>query len=112
MIRRPPRSTLFPYTTLFRSVSAAPVILRQVAEGDRAGVGRRGAAGVGGVVALPEELLARVLVPVAGAHREVFRLVVPGVELAVAAPDAVAVDEAPLRPPVRLRVVEIGRAHV
>src|SRR2546430_13329780 len=30
MIRRPPRSTLFPYTTLFRSViavSAAPVVL-------------------------------------------------------------------------------------
>src|SRR5687767_15761145 len=25
MIRRPPRSTLFPYTTLFRSVSAAAV---------------------------------------------------------------------------------------
>src|ERR1035438_1306799 len=24
MIRRPPRSTLFPYTTLFRSVAAAP----------------------------------------------------------------------------------------
>src|SRR3712207_9483956 len=24
MIRRPPRSTLFPYTTLFRSVSAPP----------------------------------------------------------------------------------------
>src|SRR3712207_9281884 len=24
MIRRPPRSTLFPYTTLFRSVSTAP----------------------------------------------------------------------------------------
>src|SRR5256885_11624253 len=24
MIRRPPRSTLFPYTTLFRSVSAGP----------------------------------------------------------------------------------------
>src|SRR2546429_2720558 len=24
MIRRPPRSTLFPYTTLFRSISAAP----------------------------------------------------------------------------------------
>src|SRR5258708_11240028 len=24
MIRRPPRSTLFPYTTLFRSVQAAP----------------------------------------------------------------------------------------
>src|SRR3989442_4629547 len=25
MIRRPPRSTLFPYTTLFRSSSSAPV---------------------------------------------------------------------------------------
>src|SRR2546422_3490229 len=25
MIRRPPRSTLFPYTTLFRSCSAAPL---------------------------------------------------------------------------------------
>src|SRR3712207_8739462 len=28
MIRRPPRSTLFPYTTLFRSVYAAPPRLR------------------------------------------------------------------------------------
>src|SRR2546422_5621890 len=28
MIRRPPRSTLFPYTTLFRSLAAAPDILR------------------------------------------------------------------------------------
>src|SRR2546422_1343078 len=26
MIRRPPRSTLFPYTTLFRSVPAAPLV--------------------------------------------------------------------------------------
>src|SRR5258708_15635082 len=26
MIRRPPRSTLFPYTTLFRSLVAAPVV--------------------------------------------------------------------------------------
>src|SRR2546426_2061915 len=34
MIRRPPRSTLFPYTTLFRSVFA-----------DQAGVPRRAAAG-------------------------------------------------------------------
>src|SRR3712207_7203232 len=25
MIRRPPRSTLFPYTTLFRSISGSPV---------------------------------------------------------------------------------------
>src|SRR5256885_6837671 len=28
MIRRPPRSTLFPYTTLFRSVEAEPVTQR------------------------------------------------------------------------------------
>src|SRR5256885_3635971 len=35
MIRRPPRSTLFPYTTLFRSV------LRAAAEGQR-GIGRGG----------------------------------------------------------------------
>src|SRR2546430_4033066 len=30
MIRRPPRSTLFPYTTLFRSRGRAPRILRDV----------------------------------------------------------------------------------
>src|SRR3712207_7570363 len=28
MIRRPPRSTLFPYTTLFRSSGAKPTIVR------------------------------------------------------------------------------------
>src|SRR5258708_10336866 len=28
MIRRPPRSTLFPYTTLFRSLAAGPHALR------------------------------------------------------------------------------------
>src|SRR2546429_7215262 len=29
MIRRPPRSTLFPYTTLFRSVEPAPALLAE-----------------------------------------------------------------------------------
>src|SRR5260370_20448658 len=29
MIRRPPRSTLFPYTTLFRSVDDLPIPLRR-----------------------------------------------------------------------------------
>src|SRR3712207_8208537 len=29
MIRRPPRSTLFPYTTLFRSSEAAPETIRR-----------------------------------------------------------------------------------
>src|SRR2546430_10708284 len=36
MIRRPPRSTLFPYTTLFRSLS--PSTRRQIAEARRAGL--------------------------------------------------------------------------
>src|SRR3712207_6981499 len=62
MIRRPPRSTLFPYTTLFRShprvvqrvaeaaadrphrpVPGAPVRLRDAARGDAARVRRPGA---------------------------------------------------------------------
>src|SRR5258708_32046152 len=33
MIRRPPRSTLFPYTTLFRSVPGAAHLLEARAEG-------------------------------------------------------------------------------
>src|SRR3989454_6363128 len=37
MIRRPPRSTLFPYTTLFRSIvaGAVPVWTRMAEAGDR-----------------------------------------------------------------------------
>src|SRR2546427_4370308 len=30
MIRRPPRSTLFPYTTLFRSLTAVPMASRKI----------------------------------------------------------------------------------
>src|SRR3712207_7609812 len=30
MMRRPPRSTLFPYTTLFRSLSLAPMFSEQI----------------------------------------------------------------------------------
>src|SRR2546427_6851551 len=40
MIRRPPRSTLFPYTTLFRSDGA--VVLGVLAQGDERGAFRRG----------------------------------------------------------------------
>src|SRR2546430_9221909 len=36
MIRRPPRSTLFPYTTLFRSLKAAGVDAVNVPDGPRA----------------------------------------------------------------------------
>src|SRR2546430_5970522 len=35
MIRRPPRSTLFPYTTLFRSLSITPLIVLEAARGAR-----------------------------------------------------------------------------
>src|SRR3712207_8532052 len=35
MIRRPPRSTLFPYTTLFRSADRFPYDRRQIGPGDR-----------------------------------------------------------------------------
>src|SRR2546422_4093284 len=35
MIRRPPRSTLFPYTTLFRSHAAAPCGASRPADRDR-----------------------------------------------------------------------------
>src|SRR2546425_6545159 len=36
MIRRPPRSTLFPYTTLFRSPRHGAVVLRREAHGGTA----------------------------------------------------------------------------
>ena len=35
MIRRPPRSTLFPYTTLFRSISEFRRIVQQVQKGEK-----------------------------------------------------------------------------
>src|SRR3712207_6945126 len=36
MIRRPPRSTLFPYTTLFRSYHISPATVLEAADGYRA----------------------------------------------------------------------------
>src|SRR3712207_9341782 len=39
MIRRPPRSTLFPYTTLFRSLTWTPLTL-QIATGTTIGLNR------------------------------------------------------------------------
>jgi len=38
MIRRPPRSTLFPYTTLFRSVEAQASISSQLVDNLNAGI--------------------------------------------------------------------------
>src|SRR2546422_7918675 len=51
MIRRPPRSTLFPYTTLFRSVGAVQdrrEVLRGVERLHRPPEGREGARAPGG----------------------------------------------------------------
>src|SRR2546422_3406865 len=51
MIRRPPRSTLFPYTTLFRSRSGAGWVMRPLQIGERAVAGqerRRSAAMLAG----------------------------------------------------------------
>src|SRR3712207_8838827 len=41
MIRRPPRSTLFPYTTLFRSAVAANLVPRPLVETQIAFIGAR-----------------------------------------------------------------------
>src|SRR3989441_3189043 len=41
MIRRPPRSTLFPYTTLFRSLALVLVAGERVVGGERDGGGAR-----------------------------------------------------------------------
>src|SRR5256885_10617328 len=44
MIRRPPRSTLFPYTTLFRSVAwgaGAVIRIRRLGDGERSRAGGR-----------------------------------------------------------------------
>src|SRR2546422_3864771 len=47
MIRRPPRSTLFPYTTLFRSPALAPQVVGRVLHEERHDVlPRRGDGGV------------------------------------------------------------------
>src|SRR3712207_6951520 len=53
MIRRPPRSTLFPYTTLFRSLLIAPSVV-QYGVGEDASLGVRflvAAIAVAGIVA-------------------------------------------------------------
>src|SRR5699024_12147768 len=43
--RRPPRSTLFPYTTLFRSLAGGGIVFSLRHVGHRVGCRRRGAAG-------------------------------------------------------------------
>src|SRR3712207_8043473 len=61
MIRRPPRSTLFPYTTLFRSGDAALRARRSDHEADRGGAAR--AAGTSGVGAVQDAEAAEAAAP-------------------------------------------------
>src|SRR3712207_6856411 len=70
MIRRPPRSTLFPYTTLFRSVPAGHLLLVVDGPGHATVV----VVGVGATVGLP----ARIVVP--PDHRCVDRIEEAGEE--------------------------------
>src|SRR3712207_7407200 len=57
MIRRPPRSTLFPYTTLFRSEGAGPQRLGECGGLDDARrVGHQDAAGVQGALGVLDHL--------------------------------------------------------
>src|SRR5256885_2404311 len=62
MIRRPPRSTLFPYTTLFRSVEVAVMVVVLVA-GQLFENAVRGTAHVRGVTGRPHGLLSAVVHP-------------------------------------------------
>src|SRR3712207_7557070 len=94
MIRRPPRSTLFPYTTLFRSVLGDQVVEREpVVRGDEVDARHRAPAGVlvevgragepageladGGGLAAPEvaDGVAVLAVPLGPQGREVADLV-------------------------------------
>src|SRR2546428_12454391 len=54
MIRRPPRSTLFPYTTLFRSDLAGDFPLERLAEGKNRELDQRAPEGALPLLELPE----------------------------------------------------------
>src|SRR3712207_8493450 len=74
MIRRPPRSTLFPYTTLFRSSHAGTAVLQGPAPSVR-GVGGRMVLSVALLaVALAAALVLAVAVVVRGLDRKSTRL--------------------------------------
>src|SRR2546422_2380223 len=59
MIRRPPRSTLFPYTTLFRSPARVTALQPAHAQRERPADGSRCCAGAPGVSKLAPERLER-----------------------------------------------------
>src|SRR3712207_7763754 len=71
MIRRPPRSTLFPYTTLFRSLEIVRVDIRRVGEEIRAVVFPHLPRKLGGVF---DQLVLRVAPCEIGVDRKSTRL--------------------------------------
>src|SRR5256886_16258845 len=67
MIRRPPRSTLFPYTTLFRSVKGLTIV------GNNAGVDDFGMG-----ILLPARQVKKVMASYVGENKEFERQVLAG----------------------------------
>src|SRR3712207_9227047 len=88
MIRRPPRSTLFPYTTLFRSGPVTPVGVEQRVEAVD-GVAAAAAVGVGPVGA---QVVVVVVVPSGRRTRLGGRPALAGADLADAVRAAARVD--------------------
>src|SRR2546430_14687635 len=80
MIRRPPRSTLFPYTTLFRSVDAVAeigLVVHEVVPATGSEAGREAAERPGARHSKRDVCAVRILVPgtIAEAARAVARIV-------------------------------------
>src|SRR3712207_8376096 len=98
MIRRPPRSTLFPYTTLFRSV------VKNVAGYDLGKLFTGAHGTLGAVVSTTWRLH-----PVPPARR-VVTLELP--DAAAAGPLSIALARSTLTPSAVELIAEIGRAHV
>src|SRR5438876_11382914 len=104
MMRRPPRSTLFPYTTLFRSVPVGEVggVDDLVLSDELEGLGQERLVGLAGEVDLPRPHV-------------VARLLLEGGRLDPAALVVLVVRAVhPVRPPARPRLepgeVEVGEA--
>src|SRR2546422_3883796 len=68
MIRRPPRSTLFPYTTLFRSLAAQRLLPRRLGWRGRGAPGRASGCGVRGRGVSRPRALCRVAAPRSEEH--------------------------------------------